>query len=145
MTRPPEARLLNDLAAYDPHLSDLTLALREIVLEEAPEALESIVKGYALAIGFSFTGKPMKDGFCHIVAYSSHVNLGFNRGALLPDPSGVLEGSGKSIRHVTMRTLGDLERPYVRRYIRVAIEQVRESGEVSKPARKRTKKKERAR
>ena len=32
MTRPPERRLLHYLAAYDPHLSDLTLALREIVL-----------------------------------------------------------------------------------------------------------------
>lgn len=34
----------------------------------------------------------MKDGFCHAVAYASRVNLGFNRGALLPDPNRVLEG-----------------------------------------------------
>ncbi len=51
------------LAAYDPHICDLTLALRGIVLEQAPDAIESIVKGYALAIAFSFTGKPLKDEF----------------------------------------------------------------------------------
>ena len=124
MTRPPERRLLSDLAGYDPQVSNLTLALREVILEEAPEAIESIVKGYAVAIGFSFTGKPMKDGFCHIVAYSSHVNLGFNRGASLPDPKGVLIGKGKSIRHITIRNESELERPYIRRYLQAAIEQV---------------------
>lgn len=29
-----------------------------------------------------------------------HVNLGFNRGTELPAPTGLLEGTGKMIRHV---------------------------------------------
>jgi hypothetical protein len=124
MSTQPDRRLLGYLAAYDPHISDLTLALREVVLEEAPEAVESIVKSYAVAIGFSFTGKPMKDGFCHIVTYSSHVNLGFNRGALLPDPNKVLVGKGKSIRHITIRDHNELDDPAVRRLLQAAIEQV---------------------
>ncbi len=124
MTRPPDHQLLSYLAAYDPHICNLTLAVREIVLEEAPEAIESIVKGYALAIGFSFTGKPLKDGFCHIVTYATHVNLGFNRGAQLPDPSKVLIGKGKSIRHITIHNQNELEQPYIRRYLGAAIEQV---------------------
>jgi hypothetical protein len=120
--------LLSYLASYDPHVSRLALAAREVVLEEAPAAIESIVKGYAVAIGFSFTGKPMKDGFCHVVTYISHVNLGFNRGALLPDPNGVLAGSGKLIRHMTIRNEDDLHRPFVRRYLQTAIEQVHEAS-----------------
>jgi len=124
MTRPPDRRLLTYLGQYNPHISHLTLALREIVLEEAPDAIESIVKTYAVAIGFSFTGKPLKDGFCHIVTYSSHVNLGFNRGAMLPDPNGVLAGTGKAIRHMTIRNQSELDRPFVRRYLQAAIELV---------------------
>jgi hypothetical protein len=124
MTRLPDRQLLSYLAPYDPHVSDLTLALRDVVLEEAPDAIESIVKGYAVTIGFSFTGKPLKDGFCHVVAYFDHVNLGFNRGTLLPDPNGILKGTGKLIRHVTMRDRTELDRPFVRRYLRAAIEQV---------------------
>jgi hypothetical protein len=131
MVSPPDRRLLDYLAAYDPHVSDLMLALREIVLEEAPEAIESIVKSYAVAVGFSFTGKPLKDGFCHIVTYSSHVNLGFNRGALLPDPNRVLEGKGKSIRHITIRDQNELNRPVIRRFLQAAIEQV---GALVQPA-----------
>ena len=124
MARPPDRQLLSYLASYDPHISNLTLAVREVVLEEAPEAIESISKGYAVAIGFSFTGKPLKDGFCHIVTYSSYVNLGFNRGALLSDPNRVLAGTGKSIRHITIRNQSELGRPLIRRYIQAAIEQI---------------------
>jgi hypothetical protein len=124
MIRPPDRQLLGYLAAYSPHISDLTLALREVVLEEAPEAIESIFKGYAVSIGFSFTGKPLKDGFCHVVTYSTHVNLGFNRGALLPDPNGILVGKGKSIRHITIHKQSELEHPAIRRYLQAAIEQV---------------------
>ena len=124
MVRPPSRVLMTHLATVDPHVSDLVLALRQTVLEEAPEAVESISKGYALAIGFSFTGKPLKDGFCHIAAYAGHVNLGFNRGAQLADPNRVLEGNGKQIRHVTIRNHDDLQRPYIRRYLQAAIEQV---------------------
>jgi hypothetical protein len=124
MTRPADRQLLNYLAPYGPHLTNLTLALRDLVLEEAPGAIESISKGYALAIGYSFTGKPLKDGFCHIVTYSAHVNLGFNRGALLPDPNRILMGKGKSIRHITIRHERELERPFVRRYVQAAIEQI---------------------
>jgi hypothetical protein len=52
------------------------------------------------------------------------VNLGFNRGALLPDPNGILIGKGKSIRHITIRNESELERPFVRRYIQEAINQI---------------------
>ena len=124
MSRQPDRRLLQYLAPYDPHVSSLTLALRDLVLEEAPQAIESLAKGYAVAIGFSFTGKPLKDGFCHVVTYATHVNLGFNRGSSIPDPDGVLAGTGKSIRHITIRNHDDLDRPLVRRYLRAAIEQV---------------------
>lgn len=124
MARPPDRRLLGYFSAYEPHVSSLALALREIVLEEAPDAIESIAKGYAVAIGFSFTGKPMKDGFCHVVAYSTHVNLGFNRGAQLSDPANVLKGTGKAIRHMTIRTHEELDNPAIRRYLQAAIEQV---------------------
>jgi len=124
MVKPPDPALLGYLASYDPHISRLALAVREAVLEEAPEAVESIFKGYATVVAFSFTGKPLKDGFCHVVTYSTHVNLGFNRGALLPDPTGALAGTGKLIRHITIRNEQDANRPLVRGFIQAAIEQV---------------------
>jgi hypothetical protein len=133
MARPPDPRLLDSLAPYDPRIASLALALRDVVLEEAPEAIESLVNGYAVAIGFSFTGKPMKDGFCHVVTYKNCVNLGFNRGALLADPEGILEGSGKLIRHLRINNHDDLDRPLVRRFLRAAIQQVGQVGLIGGP------------
>ena len=123
MRRPPHRQLLGFLTAYDRTIADLALALREIILEEQPDAAESVYQVYTVAIWFGFSGK-MKDMFCYITTHARHVNMGFPRGAALPDPNRVLQGEGKSIRHVKFASQRDLERPFVRRYIRAAIEQV---------------------
>jgi hypothetical protein len=121
--RPPDPQLLGFLTAYDRTIADLALALREIILEEAPDASESIYQVYTVAVWFGFSGK-MKDMFCYITTHAAHINLGFPQGATLPDPNRVLEGEGKAMRHIKFKNMSDLERPFVRRYIQAAIEQV---------------------
>jgi len=44
--------------------------------------------------------KQLKDTFCHIAAYSGHVNFGFNRGAELTKETVKLDGKGKRIKHI---------------------------------------------
>jgi hypothetical protein len=121
-------QLLGFLTAYDPTIADLALALREIILEERPDASESIYQVYTVAIWFGFSGK-MKDMFCYITTHAQHINLGFPQGATLLDPNRVLEGEGKAMRHITFKKMSDLERPFVRRYIQAAIEQVGAAAE----------------
>lgn len=41
--------------------------------------------------------------FAYVNAFTAHVNVGFFRGAELPDPNGLLEGTGKVMRHVKLR------------------------------------------
>lgn len=41
--------------------------------------------------------------FCYVNAFTAHVNVGFFLGAYLPDPGGLLEGTGKFMRHVKLR------------------------------------------
>jgi len=41
--------------------------------------------------------------FGYVNVFSSHVNVGFFHGAALPDPASLLQGSGKSMRHVKLR------------------------------------------
>jgi hypothetical protein len=94
-----------------------------VILEEAPDASESIYQVYTVAIWFGFSGK-MKDMFCYIATSARHINLGFPRGSTLPDPNRVLEGDGKTMRHIKFASLRDLERPFVRRYIHASIEQL---------------------
>lgn len=41
--------------------------------------------------------------FAYVNVFRSHVNVGFYQGASLPDPAGLLQGSGKRMRHVKLR------------------------------------------
>lgn len=41
--------------------------------------------------------------FCYVNAFTAHVNVGFFLGAWLDDPAGLLEGTGKRMRHVKLR------------------------------------------
>jgi hypothetical protein len=121
--------VLDPLVACSAGVAHLALALRELVLNEANEAVERVYDNHPSAIWFGFAKSgeepKMQDMFCYVAAASSHVNLGFCRGALLPDPDRVLEGDGKKMRHIKFRSERDLERPFVRRYIRVAFEHAR--------------------
>ena len=131
MPRPPDSRLLQFLQAYEPAIGTIALALRDMVLEEAPDAPEMIYDAYnAVAFGYSFTGR-LKEAFIHIASYPKHVNLGFNYGATLADPHGVLLGSGKQVRHIKIMGVQDLEKPYLKEYIGAAIAQ---AGGVQKAA-----------
>jgi hypothetical protein len=41
--------------------------------------------------------------FGYVNAFTSHVNVGFYQGAALPDPAHLLQGNGKSMRHVKLK------------------------------------------
>jgi|SRR5581483_2618973 hypothetical protein len=41
--------------------------------------------------------------FGYVNVFTSHVNVGFYQGSALPDPAGLLQGSGKFMRHVKLR------------------------------------------
>ncbi len=47
--------------------------------------------------------------FAYVNAFKAHVNVGFFRGAEIADPAGLLEGTGKFMRHVKLRAEGDVD------------------------------------
>jgi len=62
----------------------------------------------------------IEDCICFISVYGKHVNLTFTDGTELEDPSGVLQGSGRRMRHITVKKLSELDRPEIRAYLRQA-------------------------
>jgi hypothetical protein len=47
--------------------------------------------------------------FAYVNAFKAHVNVGFFRGAEIIDPEGLLEGTGKFMRHVKLRPAHDFD------------------------------------
>ena len=133
----PPAALIKFLKPYDREVQRLALDLRSLVLEELAPCHENIYDAYsAVAIGYGPMDR-LSDGVFHIAVYSKSVNLGFNHGARLADPVGILEGTGKHIRHIKIRSQSDLTRPELRSYVRrarqVAIDDARKLGETAPP------------
>jgi hypothetical protein len=75
--------------------------VRRVVCDAAPEATETFYHG-ALGYGPSGSGS---DRILYIAPQNGYVNLGFFFGVGAPDPTRLLEGSGKRMRHVKVRTV----------------------------------------
>ncbi len=58
--------------------------------------------------------------FAYVNAFNAHVNVGFFRGAEIPDPDGLLEGTGKFMRHVKLRPEGDVDARALKKLIETA-------------------------
>jgi hypothetical protein len=121
--RKPSPQLLDLLAVCSPGVTHLALALREMVLTEAPEAEEVLYSVYAQVIVFKLPARK-QGAFCGVVAYTRHVNLMFYDGVELPDPHGLLTGTGKKMRHIRFDSPDDLRARQVRTYIRAAIDRI---------------------
>ena len=133
MKYPVPSALRTFLKPYDKSVRDLALQLRDVLLDEMGPCYENIYDAYsAVAMGYGTSDK-LGDGIFHIAVYAKGTNLGFNDGAMLADPKGILEGTGNRIRHIKIRKPEDLERPELRAYIRrarkKALAEARKLGE----------------
>ena len=108
-----------DALAFDRHLdatapavAESARALRLTVLEGFPDAVETFdAADGLLAIG---TGRSMRDFVFAIIPHKAHVNLQLADGVDLPNPDGRIEGTGKRVRHVKVRSVEDARAPWVR-------------------------------
>jgi hypothetical protein len=106
-------------AAFDPHVQDLAALTRALIFDVYPEVVEVPWPRQNVA-GFGVGPKKMSEHFCYIALHKDHVNLGFNQGAELPDPEGLLEGPGKMLRHTKITEPEDLRDPALRSLLEAA-------------------------
>jgi hypothetical protein len=59
---------------------------------------------------------------CFYMVWKGHVVFGFMRGSILRDPEKLLEGTGKYLRHVKLRSVADVRQPGVRRLLEQAAD-----------------------
>ena len=58
--------------------------------------------------------------FAYVNAFTAHVNIGFFRGAEIADPKSLLEGTGRFMRHVKVRTAEDVDANALKELIQTA-------------------------
>lgn len=128
MKRAQASELRAFLGAFGPEIARIALRLRGFVLEQAPMCNEFVDRSEdVVTISYGLTELP-GDTFCHVAVHAGWVNLEFDRGSQLPDPEGLLRGSGPSTRHVRIASLDDLRRPLVGQFLRSAMRAAAQSG-----------------
>lgn len=102
-----------------PDLQAVALELRALMAEIYPGVTEVSWEKQRNS-GYGVGPKKMSEQFCYIAPQKKHVNLGFYYGADLSDPTGLLEGSGKSLRHVKIHSVADAKNPNLKKIVKQA-------------------------
>jgi hypothetical protein len=94
-------------------------------LRKVARALRNFVKGIVPGVKETVNswGIPTFEApntFCFYMVGKNHVTFGFHYGTSLKDPEGLLEGTGKNIRHVKLRNFEDLKQKGLRELVQAA-------------------------
>ena len=116
-----DADFLFLLELKEKKIIDLFKGLREYILGIYPYSNELLYHTHALTSVFSISDK-LSDAFCMIPIYTSHLNLGFNKGTLINDPDKLLTGTGNLIRHIPVQRAADYKNKKVKTLIKTAVD-----------------------
>ena len=108
------------MAMADDTMRPICLRLRALVVSLHKDACEIVWPKHRIA-SYGIGPKKMTEHYAYIGVQKSHINLGFYYGAILPDPDGLLEGRGKKLRHLKIRSLDLAQSPAVRALLTAAI------------------------
>lgn len=97
-----------------PLVREYVEALRQIVRSAAPRAKEVAYRGWRVV---AYVGDST---FCYIAPLRNGANIGFHQGVSLSDPDRLLEGTGKNLRHVKIRSPQDLRARSLKALVRQA-------------------------
>lgn len=91
-----------NLANHTPEVQAAARALEALIREELPDVVVQFDPGNGL-LAFGRSMK-MRDLLFALIPHAGWVNLQLADGAVLPNPDGLIEGTGKRIRHIKIRS-----------------------------------------
>jgi hypothetical protein len=119
----PATQLASFIAKFDPAVAKLIRTSRAAMRRRLPTALELVYDNYNFfVIGYS-SSERASDCVVSLAASAKSVSLSFYHGASLPDPDGILLGSGNQNRFVRLESAATLSKPAVERLIAAALAQ----------------------
>ncbi len=114
------------LEARSAEVQEAAHAIAGVVMAELPDGVVRFDRADGL-LAFG-TSSAMSDLLFALIPHSRWVNLQLADGALLPNPEGLIEGTGKRIRHVKIRSAEFALSPAVREIVQAQVA-TRKGGE----------------
>jgi hypothetical protein len=97
--------VFEDVVANVPAETRAIMEFFRSLIAELHEAAIEVARPGERSVGYGVGPKKMSETYAYIMPQGEYVNLGFYQGASLPDPNALLEGTGKALRHVKVRSL----------------------------------------
>jgi hypothetical protein len=120
MPETPEQQLKGFVAKFDPAMGLQILECRSAMRKRFPTANELVYDNYNfLVIGYCTTERP-SDCVVSLAANSKGIGLSFYRGATIPDPHRILQGSGNQNRFVRLDGVATLSKSAVQELLDAA-------------------------
>lgn len=124
-TASPAQQLAGFVARFDPAVAKVLRQSRAVLRKRFPTANELVYDNYNFfVIGYCASLRP-SDCIVSLAANARGVGLSFYYGSTLPDPAGILLGSGNQNRFIRLESAATLERPEVQALINAAAAQAR--------------------
>ena len=118
----PEKQLAQFIGKFSPQMATLIRAARKKMRALQPRAVEMVYDNYNFfVIGYA-PGERPSEAIFSLAAQAKGLSLCFLQGAGLPDPHGLLRGSGKVVRNIRIDAPAAFDRPPVRALIAAALE-----------------------
>jgi hypothetical protein len=128
-----EHRIAAFVDKYTPAIAAQLRDARQRLRAHFPRGVEMVFDNYnALVFGIGPTDRT-RESFISIAGYPRWVTLFFLDGASLDDPQGLLEGDGKQVRGIRLKTPADLDSPAVAALVAQAIAPHREALAAAAP------------
>jgi hypothetical protein len=108
----------------DPAIATIASALKARITAMHRDHVEVVWPRLGIA-SYGIGPKKMSEHYAYIAPQTKHVNLGFYRGAALKDPSGLLEGAGKNLRHIKIRSLAEVSKKALGDLLKASLEERR--------------------
>ena len=109
------------IAKQPPEMAKLTRAVLAKLRPRFPGAVEMVYdKKRGMVVGFC-PDERASNVINSIGVYSKWINLYFFEGDTLPDPEGMLQGTGALVRNIRVTAAADLDRPAVKALMAEAL------------------------
>ncbi len=114
------------IKASSGEVSDICRALRALIAELHPDAIEVPRPGEPSA-AYGYGEKKMSEAYAYIMPQKTYANLGFHHGASIAATGSLLEGTGKTLRHIKVRTIAMAQSAEIRAVLLAAKEERRKA------------------
>jgi hypothetical protein len=108
------------VSGFQPDVQAIARALRSVITSLHHDVVEVGWARQKIA-SYGIGPKKMSEHYAYIAPQSDYVNLGFYHGVALKDPAKLLEGAGKRLRHIKIKSGTEVDKKEIRTLLKAAL------------------------